>query len=234
MFTAACITVVAFMVGYWFYKFEVEDRDIGVVDYVPLKGTTEIKFPVVSLCLKYPFIDEKLKAKNSSITSMAYSHYLEGKIYDKSYEQIDYPNVTIDLNQYLLSGNAWWKNETYGKLDSDNINVIETFSGFYGRFHSDKFTKLYSFFKCYSMKFVVDDLRNVKKVRAVFNWTRLNLDWQGKVHVVHYVFHYPNQFFLLKHEFFEMFKFFLVRGGKYELNIVKLEILKQRKTVNRS
>ena len=83
------------------------------------------------------------------------------------------------------------------------------------------------------MKFAVDDLRNVKKVRAVFNWTKLNLDWQGKVHVVHYVFHYPNQFFLLKHEFFEMFKFFLVRGGKYELNIVKLEILKQRNSRNR-
>ena len=165
MFTAACITVVAFMVGYWFYKFKVEDRDIGVVDYVPLKEATEIEFPVVSLCLNNPFNDEKLKAKNPSITSMAYGQYLEGKIYDKSYEQIDYPNVTIDLNQYLLAGNAWWKNETYGEIDLNNINVMETFAGFHGRFYTNKFSKMYTFFKWYSMKFKVDDQRNVRKLQ---------------------------------------------------------------------
>ena len=89
LFQAACIIVVAFMVGYWFYKFEIEDRDIGVVDYVSLTDAKEIKFPIVSWCLKKPFIDEKLKATNSSITSTAYGQYLEGKIYDKSFEQVD-------------------------------------------------------------------------------------------------------------------------------------------------
>ena len=63
LFTVACIIVVAFMVGYWLYKFKVEDRDIGVVDYVPLKDAKEIKFPLVSWCLKDPFIEEKLKEK---------------------------------------------------------------------------------------------------------------------------------------------------------------------------
>ena len=167
-FTAACVIVVAVMVSYWLYKFKVEDRDIGVVDYVPLKDAKEIKFPVVSICLENPFIDEKLKEKNSSITSMAYRQYLEGKIYDKSYEQIDYPNVTIDLNQYLLAGNVWWRNETMVQIDLDNFNLIETFSGFYGTFNTDAFIKSYTFFKCYSMKFVVDGHRNVKKVGAIF------------------------------------------------------------------
>ena len=36
------------MVGYWFYKYEVEDRDIGVVDYVSLEDTEEIMFPAIS------------------------------------------------------------------------------------------------------------------------------------------------------------------------------------------
>ena len=230
-FTAACVIVVAVMVSYWLYKFKVEDRDIGVVDYVPLKDAKEIKFPVVSICLENPFIDEKLKEKNSSITSMAYRQYLEGKIYDKSYEQIDYPNVTIDLNQYLLAGNVWWRNETMVQIDLDNFNLIETFSGFYGTFNTDAFIKSYTFFKCYSMKFVVDGHRNVKKVGAIFNWTRLNSDWQSNQSVVHFIFHYPSQFFVLRDS--KIQKSYLNHGGKTEFNFKNIEILKQRKTRNR-
>ena len=50
------------MVGYWFYKYEVEDRDIGVVDYVPLEDADEIKFPDASICIHYPYLQKNLKA----------------------------------------------------------------------------------------------------------------------------------------------------------------------------
>ena len=222
LFTVACVIVVAFMVGYWFYKFKVEDRDIGVVDYVPLKDAKEIKFPLVSWCLKDPFIEEKLKAKNSSITSTAYRQYLEGKIHDKSYEQIDYPNVTIDLNQYLLAGNVWFKNGTERNITLDNINFIETFSGFH----------MNDFFKCYTMKFVVDEQRNLKKVGALLNRTRLISDWQGKSPVALYVVHYPGQFFLLKQ--IEIIHIIHLRWyGVTQLRMIKVEILKQRNSRNR-
>ena len=59
-FTIVCAIVVTFMVGYWFYKFEYEDRDIGVVDYAMLEEEEDIEFPVVSLCFEYPFIEENL------------------------------------------------------------------------------------------------------------------------------------------------------------------------------
>ena len=38
------------MIGYWVYKFEIEDRDIGVVDFVPLDEGTDINLPFVTLC----------------------------------------------------------------------------------------------------------------------------------------------------------------------------------------
>ena len=221
LFQAACIIVVAFMVGYWFYKFEIEDRDIGVVDYVSLTDAKEIKFPIVSWCLKKPFIDEKLKATNSSITSTAYGQYLEGKIYDKSFEQVDYPNVTIDLNRYFKWGRVWYKNGTYRIAKSDKITFVETFTGF----------DLNNLWKCYRMNFVVDDQRYVKKVSAYLNRTRLNLDWQGKTSTVHYVIHYPNQFFLLK--YLEMGQFNLYSTGITGISIVDVEILKQRNSRNR-
>ena len=222
LFTSACVIVVAFMVGYWLYKFKVEDRDIGVVDYVPLKDAKEIKFPLVSWCLNDPFIDEKLKANNSSITSESYRQYLEGKFYDKSYEQIDYSNVTIDLNQYLFAGKIWWRNGTYRMIDSNNINFIETFSGFYFQ----------TFFKCYTMDFIVDEQRNLKKVAALLNRTRINLDWQGKPSVVRYVVHYPGQFLLLKQiEIIHTIN--LHRDGATGISIIKVEIMKQRNSRNR-
>ena len=48
-FTFGCAIVVAFMVGYWFYKYEIEDRDIGVVDFAPIEEAADINFPIASL-----------------------------------------------------------------------------------------------------------------------------------------------------------------------------------------
>ena len=56
-FTIVCAIVVTFMVGYWFYKFEYEDRDIGVVDYAMLEEEENIELPAVSLCFMNPFIE---------------------------------------------------------------------------------------------------------------------------------------------------------------------------------
>ena len=57
-FSCTCAVVVAFMVGFWFFKYAVEDREIGLVDY-PLLKDTKIKFPVASICFEDPFIVTK-------------------------------------------------------------------------------------------------------------------------------------------------------------------------------
>ena len=78
------------MVGYWYYKFEIEDRDIGVVDYSPFIDAEELELPVVSVCVNNPFLKYKLQGINSSISVDTYLKYLEGKLYDDVYEQIEY------------------------------------------------------------------------------------------------------------------------------------------------
>ena len=47
--TISFVIVVAFMVGYWFYKYEYEDRNIGVVDYAMLVDAEYVEFTAVSL-----------------------------------------------------------------------------------------------------------------------------------------------------------------------------------------
>ena len=59
-FCAVCIVTVTFMVGYWVHKYQIEDRDIGVVDYKSFKEANEVDFPIPYLCFLDPFLKNKL------------------------------------------------------------------------------------------------------------------------------------------------------------------------------
>ena len=85
-FSIACSIVVLFMVGYWLYKYEIEDRDIGVVDYVSLDDADDTEFPFASLCFMNPFVIRKLKSINYNITWQMYLQYLNGELSDRIYE----------------------------------------------------------------------------------------------------------------------------------------------------
>ena len=94
-FTITCCIVVSFMAGYWVYKYQIEDRDIGVVDYLTLSTAKNINMPAASLCLKDPFVDgsfETFYENNGSkaINKDAYLHYLIGENFDDLLEVVDY------------------------------------------------------------------------------------------------------------------------------------------------
>ena len=132
-FSSICIVAAAFMVGYWFYKFKVEDREVGVVDYVTLEKADDVHFPTVSMCLENPFLEDKLNNICPNTNISTYLKFLRGELYDENLQQISYDNVTIDLNNYFLFGEGQLLNETnYHKSSSENKHI---FSGFYhGKF----------------------------------------------------------------------------------------------------
>ena len=101
-FTFSCVIVVTFMIGFWFYKFEVEDRDIGVVDLVPIGEATDIKLPYPTLCFIDPFVDEKLGKMIPKLDKHSYLQYLKGEHYDERIEMVPYNNITFDLGNYFL------------------------------------------------------------------------------------------------------------------------------------
>ena len=75
-YEALCVVCVIFMVGYWFYKFGVDDRDIGTVDYKFFKDFPEIKYPVASLCFESPFMPKKMAELDLDVAS--YESFLKG------------------------------------------------------------------------------------------------------------------------------------------------------------
>ena len=162
LYTIVCAIAFVVMVGYWFYKFEIEDRDIGVVDYLRLEDAKEIKFPVVSLCFENPFLGNSstryLRFPNSNVTGDQYRWYLAGENHDEMYEQIDYSNVTLDLRQYLMEGNVQWKNTSYKDLLSDSMHHFRVFDGFQPPSELLVIGILENFLKCFTLQYVVSSV----------------------------------------------------------------------------
>ena len=88
-FIGSCWIIVGFMIGYWFYKYEVEDRDIGIVDYIPLEEANDIEFPMATLCLVQPFIEAEIKEIDINVNSSVYQDYLKGNILEESLHGLD-------------------------------------------------------------------------------------------------------------------------------------------------
>ena len=102
------------MIAYWLYKFEVEDKDVGVVDYVKIEDSLEwekldIKLPVVSVCILQPFLETRLMELKPPIDPIAYHLYLDGSEtvdcpFDANLTYVDYSHVTLRLFDYWEDG----------------------------------------------------------------------------------------------------------------------------------
>ena len=66
------------MVGFWFYKYIVEDRDIGIVDYVSIEEAEDFDLPIPYMCFETPILINKLKGIDQTINNSQYLQYLKG------------------------------------------------------------------------------------------------------------------------------------------------------------
>ena len=227
LFTIACTICVAFMVGYWFYKYDVEDRDIGVVDYAPLNHVEDIKFPSVSICFRDPFLFKRLRDINENITKETYRQYLGGEVYDKIYEQSEYANLSINLDRYFTDAFLILQNGTklQEKYDSSAIVHTEVFNGFLRLSGSLDF-----FYKCVMMKYIGKDQRKVEEAYFYYDKNQLLHDWQEDEYSnldMSIVVHYQNQFILANAREYYNREFSNREQGR-SIWIDEFEILKRR------
>ena len=233
-FTVVCVIVVVFMVGYWFYKYKYEDRDIGVVDYAMLMEAEDVEVPAVSLCFENPFIVANLSTTSSYVSKERYLDYLKGTFFDEVTQQIDYTKVTLDLGQYFLMAQAGYRNET-GHIDliKIGINHTESFNGF-GSFHS--------FLKCFTMRYEGKDYRKIKFIQIDYNKTGLLADWQNEtdwqdnsMRFFHVIVHHPGQFLIDVPDDMKMFneKLNFDHWDATHIHFTEYEILQRRNSRKR-
>ena len=184
-FTIMCIVITISMVGYWFYKFAAEDRDIGVVDYQSFEESSSNPFPVVTFCFDDIFIPSNMPNK---INVTEYTQYLQGEFTKEIYGKIDYSNITMDLGDYFLYGQVKWSNET---IYRDNVLVFT---------HTNNFNGFYywgSFRKCFEVSSNIEDHRYVKEVNLFYNKSKLLSDLESDYPLsLFFNIHYPGQFLL--------------------------------------
>ena len=99
-FGIACVVCVMIMISFWIFKFKIEDRSIGVVDYETL-DEAEVELPILSLCFMNPFKPKELKKIGQRINSTSYLQYLKGQRDGDQFRRTNYATISLSLQDYF-------------------------------------------------------------------------------------------------------------------------------------
>ena len=158
LFVFICIVGVTGMIYYWVYKFLIDDRDIGVVDYEDI-DESDMDLPVVSICIDHPFLEKNIEMRDSELNGSTYLKHLKGDIYEERFENFDYENLTLNLNDYLNKIKIDFRNGSaiyvYDLMAGHDI----TFNGFYYEW----------FLKCFGYPMDKKKYGKIKRVSYIYN-----------------------------------------------------------------
>lgn len=137
IFSFACFLSAFVMTIYGCYKYW-KDENLCVVDYKHFENSREEVYPILSLCFSNIIIEHKLKEYNHTFNVDKYIEYLKGDAYYDGMETVDFENVTLQLHDFVLGHNIWYKD---GREKGDpNPNIIPkiTYTGFFNHFLLNK------------------------------------------------------------------------------------------------
>ena len=186
-----CIMALVCMIGYWFYRYDIEDRDIGMVDYRSFKEEEEdVKYPIVAICFKTPIVERKLKDANARMNITTYVKYLKGDDNSRDiFKEIDYQNISLHLQDYFLYAHEKLFNQSRFHNSSSSFEHVNTFNGIYN----------HKLIKCYSVRMKNNDDRNIKSMVFFYDKEKFKRDiaLEETTELSYYVsLHYPGQFLL--------------------------------------
>ena len=78
------------------------NEDVSRVDFHLFHSHFQDQYPTTTLCFYNPFLENELKKYGDGINTTTYSQFLQGKFADDRMRDIDYDNVTVSLNDFLL------------------------------------------------------------------------------------------------------------------------------------
>lgn len=225
LFSTVCVTGLLLMVSYWYYKFEVEDRDIGVVDYLSFDEAKGLDLPSFVFCFQDPFAETRIQEVIPNVSTNSYVRYLNGEVFDGKFERVRYENVTINLKDYFTHAFIELTDGTLIRKQKNDLKHEIIFNGFYQKNY---------FLRCQSVLVDKENIRKIKNMYFYYNKQKMFEDIQVppqhslKVYTGVY---YPNQFLVEVHPLKYMY-LSRMHGG---LNVVieGIEILKRRYSHNR-
>ena len=147
MYNLLCVFMTFSMTGYWAYKF-ILDENITVVTYRKFYERENDAYPTISMCLKDPFLDERLA--QYGIHRSLYLEYLKGEYFSEEMLNISYNNVTMDISDHIKGYRILFRNGTWTKVKfRDGSNIEEkrrlTYVSYNG-FHMS-----WGYWKCFAL-----------------------------------------------------------------------------------
>ena len=98
-FRLICIVFTIGIVLFWIYQYSL-NLDLCRVDFKNYHHSKQDVFPLLSLCFKDLFLEDKLLEYNTSVAS--YIDYLNGKNYPIELNNLPYDNITMDMDRYVM------------------------------------------------------------------------------------------------------------------------------------
>ena len=130
-FNFSCFSAAFGMTIFWCYRFW-KDEDLCLVDYLPHEEAVDIPDLMMSVCFRYPFIESRLRAYNTTIDK--YEKFLQGTEHYTGFEDIDFQDVTLSPKLFYVGDSLQWKNGAYKEGNYPNhVNELPyvTFAGYY-------------------------------------------------------------------------------------------------------
>lgn len=80
----------------------VKDEDLTEVSFKRFNEDEESIYPEITICMSDAYLGNKLNMFGEDITETAYERFLKGQLWDDRMLDIDYNNVTLDIEDYLI------------------------------------------------------------------------------------------------------------------------------------
>ena len=94
-FATICLTV------YCVYQY-ILDEDVARIGFKEFNSENDHIYPAVTMCFPRPLVEQKFKKYGDGINANTYSSFLRGIHWDNRMTHINYDDVSINFEDYLL------------------------------------------------------------------------------------------------------------------------------------
>ena len=117
----SCFSVAFSLTLYWIYEYSL-DKDLCTVDFKKYYDDKQDEFPTLSICLDNENPESTLRTLHPPINKSMYLKFLQGESFDADMIDIDYRNVTADLNDYIVAEYVSYRNGSYFSYPHHNTS----------------------------------------------------------------------------------------------------------------
>ena len=94
------IATIGFII-YCVYQY-ILDEDVSRIEFQQFNSEEDHIYPAITMCFPKPLLEDKLAPYGEGINTSSYSSFLKGELWDERMANINYDDVSMNIEEYLL------------------------------------------------------------------------------------------------------------------------------------